>query len=106
MSSVGMVWLSLPLLLVEFVAVHIDTQLIQQILSVIVVESLVVEPFAIERQTEVGYLQMPIGRNEEIVWFDIPVDPSHAMSFLDTENHFGNVPSGRVNGEDVLSNQQ
>ena len=69
----------------------------------IVVVWLIVCPVAIKCQTKIRNLKMTRGTDEEVVWFDISVNPFQLVSFLNTENHLGDVPSRDLLIKDVFA---
>lgn len=63
----------------------------EETVSLLIVVRLIVSPVAIKCKTEIGDLEMARSGDQEVVRFDVAVDPVHLVCLFDTQNHLGDI---------------
>lgn len=57
-------------------------------------------------EAEIRNFQVSGSRNQEVVGFDVAMNPFQSMSFLDTQDHLSDVPSGNGFRKNVIANKE
>jgi hypothetical protein len=88
---------------IVLISCDLDPKLFQEILTMVGVVCLAVRPMSIERKAKIRYFEMTRGADQEVVRFDVSVNPVHLVSFVDAKDHLCHVLSGNSLVEYVLS---
>ena len=90
---------------VLLVASNVKIEILEKTISLLVVVGLVVCPVTIKGEPEIRDFQVARSGDEEVIRFNVAVDPVHPVCFFDAENHLSDVLLRHVLIKDVFSQE-